>query len=398
VPFRHAPAVLIGQAFPDTICAEVSPCRLLAPPCFQSQAQLDAQLLFQLKDDRWKQAYVQTHNQVLLLQDSPHEDLRKKLDSWLLDVGIAYQHIKELLCAKVRQAETCSLQDLGFDTEERRTNHLLELQSQLEILESESPIDGIPCRGWLKLNIEDVKKGRAGLLDLWMNQDWAGRNGWDLESMHRERLAFRRWLEAYTGTEASIIDATSHPGPKRHGLAPPDLGEELECDPYFLEACALVRFRARFADSASTVVYLSNCEVREELTTRELAEVARLQSRPDTGFEMQAARSQRMLSQGIVVGTKKMTSDEAFLFNLLKAENPERPGWALSYREIGKMLNCSPTEVQRRRRALEGRLGGDFPGIIREARVKNEKGVNPATCGSGGKVNTQNLFLDAKAD
>jgi hypothetical protein len=43
-----------------------------------------------------------------------------------------------------------------------------------------------------------------------------------------------------------------------------------------LEACAQVRYRARFADNANTVVYLADCELREELTAEERDELAKL--------------------------------------------------------------------------------------------------------------------------
>ena len=62
------------------------------------------------------------------------------------------------------------------------------------------------------------------------------------------------------------------------GISPPHFGEKYVIIREFLDACAQVRYRARFADNANTVVYLADCELREELTTPELDEVAKLKA------------------------------------------------------------------------------------------------------------------------
>ena len=81
------------------------------------------------------------------------------------------------------------------------------------------------------------------------------------------------------GTPANIYDMTTKQ--RREGIAPPDLGEKFEQNPQFLEACAQVRYRARFADNAGSVVYLTDCEPpREELDAAELDEVAKLRGQP----------------------------------------------------------------------------------------------------------------------
>jgi hypothetical protein len=88
-------------------------------------------------------------------------------------------------------------------------------------------------------------------------------------------------LVTHTGTPANIYDMTTKQ--RREGIAPPDLGEKFEQNPQFLEACAQVRYRARFADNAGTVVFLSDCESpREELDAAELDEVAKLRGAPAT--------------------------------------------------------------------------------------------------------------------
>jgi hypothetical protein len=184
-------------------------------------------------------------------------------------------------------------------------------------------------------------------------------------------------------------------------VAPPDFGERDESNPQFLVACARVRYRARFADNAGTVVYLADCEVNEEPAVTELDEIERLLGIDDPKqFEL-LAETQRMLSDGIMLNigplVERMAPDERLLFNWLVAKNPSRPGWALSYRGIGERLSVSQTEVQRRREALEQKYGRDITRFIAEARAKNEKGVNPDLCDSGQKVKTNNVTPDDEA-
>lgn len=90
------------------------------------------------------------------------------------------------------------------------------------------PIGGVPCKGRLKLTLDDLTT--------------------------RER---------------------------RQGIAPPSFGERHDQDQKLQVACAMVRYRARFADNTGTVVFLSDCESpREELDAAELDEVAKLRGQP----------------------------------------------------------------------------------------------------------------------
>jgi hypothetical protein len=107
------------------------------------------------------------------------------------------------------------------------------------------------------------------------------------------------------------------------------------------------------------------------------------------------AQAQRTLSSGVLLngpGTKDMTESECLLFNLLREDNPKRKGWALSYREIGRRLNVSHTEVDRMRRGFEARHAGTmYVRAIAEAREKNDKGrIAPDLCDSGRQIKTKN--------
>ncbi len=275
-PNRRAKTVFTCEPFPEAVCVEISPCRLLPPPCYQTLEEFESQRDGHFFFDPWRWIYLQTHNQVLLLEPSDDGPLQERLDKWLAAMRKAYEYEAGAWHDRIKRATTATLQELGFDTEEQRAKRLVELRGQLDIVESENPIDGVPCKGRLRLTLADVKRGREGIRDDWMHEDWANKNGEDLGVMARERRAFRRWLETHTGTRANIIDATTRPSQLRQGIEPPHFGEKYENNPQFLEACAQVRHRARFADNANTVVYLADCETRPELTSPELDEAAKL--------------------------------------------------------------------------------------------------------------------------
>lgn len=279
-PSRRAKAVFCGEPFPEAVCVEISPCRLLPPPCYQSREEFESQRDGHFFFEPWRWIYFQTHNQVLILEPSDDGPLQDRLDKLLAAMRAAYEQEAALWRDRIKRVKTATLQELGFDTEELRANKLRELQAQLDMVESENPIDGMPCKGRLKLTLEDVKRGHEGIRDAWMHEDWANKNGEELGMMFRQRHVFRRWLEARTGTRATVFDMTARE--RRQEIAPPSFGERFENNPQFLEGCAQVRYRARFADNANTVVYLTDCELREELTSLELDEVAKLAGATDS--------------------------------------------------------------------------------------------------------------------
>lgn len=282
-PNLRAKPVFSREPFPEAVCVKIVPCRLLAPPCYKSRPDFEAQLPCHSTFEPWKWVYLQTHDQVLILETSDDGPLQERLDKWLAAMRVAYERETALWRDRIKHVTTASLNELGFETEEQRGKRLAEYRGQLDIVESERPIDGVPCKGRLSLTMEDVKLGREGIRDAWMHEDWANKNGEDLGLMARARRAFRRWLEIHTGTRANIIDATTHPSQLRQGIAPPSFGEGFDSDPRFLEACARVRYRAHFADNANTVVYLADCETRAELTSPELDEVTKLKGGMQTG-------------------------------------------------------------------------------------------------------------------
>jgi hypothetical protein len=254
----------------------------------------------------------------------------------LATMRAAYEHESHILRAEIERQKTKPLAELGYENEEQRKKHVLELQAVLEnIVESETPIDNAICKGRLNWTLADVRRGHEGIRDAWLHEDWALKNGEDLGAMFRERFFFLKWLETHTGTPANIIDATSRPTTQRHGISPPGFGEKYEQDPRFLDACASVCFRARFADNAGSVVYLENCEIREELTAEERNEVAQLTTtatppEPIPWHTEGFATIRRCNDKGEVIATLPLANEFRALCQLLA----ERPDQTAQYSEI----------------------------------------------------------------
>ena len=307
---------------------------LLAPPCYQSAEDFENQRPCHRTFEPWKWIYLQTHNQALILESADDGPLQERLDKWLAAMRTACEHESHVLRAEIERQKTKPLAELGCENEEQRKKHVLELQAVLEnIVESETPIDNAICKGRLKLTLADVKRGREGIRDAWLHEDWARKEGEDLDVMFRERLFFLKWLETHTGTPANVSDLTT--GERRHGILPPGFGEKYEQDPRFLEACASVRFRARFADNAGSVVYLETCEIREELTTEERNEVAQLTTtatapEPIPWHTEGFATIRRCNDKGEVIATLPLANEFRALSQLLA----ERPDQTAPYSEI----------------------------------------------------------------
>jgi len=273
-PLRQVRAVFLCEPFPAAVCIDISPWRLLPPPCYKSRKDFDAQLLCHSQFEPWKWVYWKTHGEALVLKPSDDSALQKELEGWLVKMRAAYELQAALWRSKIERVKTATLEELRFQTEQERANELVELQEQLNIVESENPIDGVVCKGRLKLTLEDVKRGCEGIRDTWLHQQWAKETGADLAIMARERRVYRDWLVSHTGTPAIVYDSRIRE--QRQGIEPPNFGGRFDEIPQFLEACAPVRYRARFADNAGTAVYLADCELRTELTVDELDEVRKL--------------------------------------------------------------------------------------------------------------------------
>jgi hypothetical protein len=265
VPREGAAVVFSCEPFPEAVCVEISRCRLLAPPCFASRADFDCQLPYLPARDPWRSVYWQSHHEVLILAPSDDGPLKKRLAEWRAKKRVEYEHRAGAWRTKIKQVATAALHELRLNTEEQRAERLVECQDQLHMAETAHR---------LKLTLAGVKRGCEGIRDAWMHEEWARKNGENLGAMKGERVAFRQWLETHTGTPANAFDART--GQAHQGIDPPSFDEKCESDPRFLEACALVRYRARFADNAASVVYLADCELRSELTAVERAEVAEL--------------------------------------------------------------------------------------------------------------------------
>src|SRR5262249_30184565 len=78
-PNRHAKAVFTCDPFPDAVCVEIAPCRLLPPPCYKSREDFDSQLPCHSTFEPWKWIYWQTNREVLILEPSDDGPLQERL-------------------------------------------------------------------------------------------------------------------------------------------------------------------------------------------------------------------------------------------------------------------------------------------------------------------------------
>ena len=251
---RDAPAVFSREPFPEAVCVEISPRRLLAPPCYGSRKDFEEQLLAHPTPQSWERTYWQTHGDILILRPEDDGMLKERLDRVHSLIG----DYRRDVAAFRERAKGCSE----------------ELQKELDIIERDFRLGPLGCRDWLNVTLTDIKRGCEGIRDDWMRENWANENGENLNLMMEERRLHCGWLQTHTGSPDMVINATSRESGQR--VVPPLFGEKFEGDPCFQEACASVRYRARFADNAKTFVYLANCELREELTAQEVDEAAEL--------------------------------------------------------------------------------------------------------------------------
>jgi hypothetical protein len=324
-PMRQAKAVFRDEPFPEAVCIEIKPCRLLAPPCYQSKEEFDRQLPGHYVLEPWRAFYWDTHREILLLSPSDDGPLKDYFGKWLAAMRAAYQREADALHAQIDHMKSAPLTQLGLDNEDQRDARIKEAEAQLGILDSNNPIEGVPCKGWLNLTFDDIKRGCEGIRDAWMHRRWASENGQDLAEMRREQRVFRRWLEIHTGTPATVFHSTTRQ--LRYEIMPPNFGERFESDPRFLEACAKVRYRARLADNASTVVYLADCEIREELTAEERKEATKLSKnqkarRPKSWHTRGFTAIRRINGNGEVSDTLPLNNEFRALCQLL-SESPD---------------------------------------------------------------------------
>lgn len=274
--FPGFPAVLSREPFPEAVCVEISPCRLLAPPCYESRKELESQFFGHFVMEPWRAVYRQTHQEALFLKPEDDDPLKRVRANWIKAMRGAYLSERSKWQSEIKRRRTAPLAKLNIPSESYRRNLIDAAKEQLAIVESPNPITGVPCKGWLNLSLDDVKRGCEGIRDAWMQEKWSNENEVNLGTMGRERSVYSRWLKAHTGTSANVFDANTRQ--TRLEISPPSFGEHPDLNPQFLEGCAKVGFRARFGDNAKTVVYLAHCEVREELTAAELDELKRLNS------------------------------------------------------------------------------------------------------------------------
>ncbi|MBE0545961.1 MAG: hypothetical protein IH623_31935 [Verrucomicrobia bacterium] len=89
-PIKEAD-IFTGEPFPDAVCVEISPCRLLAPPCYKSRADFESQVDAHLALEPWKWIYCHTHNEILYPEPSDDDPLQEYLNARLVEIRAAYE-------------------------------------------------------------------------------------------------------------------------------------------------------------------------------------------------------------------------------------------------------------------------------------------------------------------
>lgn len=267
---------LVASAFPEVLCDSIEPCRLLAPPCYDSMEEFEAVLRTLPLLDPWAFLYWETHQEVLTPEASDDVDLQARLESWLARLKPQQLREQRFWRMELARLQRGSLPELGMSSEGEREERVKEAAEQVALRESIDRIDGIPTAGWLTLTLEEVRCGVGGLRDPVMIERWARKNGLDLNDMARERADFAKWLARQTGTPCSVIEGDT--GCRAERIRSPNLCGLRRESPQFLEACARVRYRARFPDAQDTTLYLEACEVRKCNAVEELREAVQLRT------------------------------------------------------------------------------------------------------------------------
>lgn len=241
------------------------------------------------------------------------------------------------------------------------------------------------------VTLDMIRRGWGGLRDLYMEREWARMFGVDLKTIPFNAAAFRTWLEAHAyNARHSTTDL--HTLQISTGLC-------LRLAPWQWEILeATVAYEIRFADGSRC--WLSGMQVRPITDSQEMEDFEKLESlSPRSAVETQVPDCRTEFEERFVGAllvpdsalAKGMSRNESDLYNLLVAKTNRGNGKVRSYREIGRILGVSATEVQRRREALEERHGPMIARLLAAARSGHRRGVHPELCNSGSKRRTANF-------
>lgn len=274
------PALPDGAQWTENPLPEVAPvgitnCRLLPPPCLGSENEWQTRF-----PEEWEAVYWKTHGQRLHLSPSDDAPLLQRLADYK---DVEREDYEEKLAAAVEQTKDADQRALCLERLEESYNAPLRVKKF-----------GLEFAGRLNMSLGMVKRGCGELpgeplgcsciRDAYLVQRWAESAKVDLREMDRRRGEFRLWVNEHVGRPAMVTDLRRKE--TREGFVSPKFSGDR--DPRFKTLCSAVRFRVEFADKPA--VYLTDCEVRQELRPEELKELKR-----DLGF---ATRHERKIRKG----------------------------------------------------------------------------------------------------
>jgi hypothetical protein len=140
-----------------------------------------------------------------------------------------------------------------------------------------------------------------------------------------------------------------------------------------------VTHKIEFEDGQNA--YLCGIDIRKFLQPAELREINLIRSSQNQSHTKKPNKIDEVLGRkiimdaGALVGFNDLSDIQIEVFNLLRTENPDRPGYMLPYKEIGKRVGKSKETVRRIRLAIEST--DNLASFIIEARAKNDGKVAP---------------------
>lgn len=277
--------------FHDSPPKEILPCRLLAPPCYESEDEANQNrpanwpdCLIRIPEAKWglKAVYWKTHGEALWVKPE-HEGeprgpkgtrkggpLRKLLAQLHWAARADRRRDVAAWEQEIRKRAELQLEKLKYTSEEHRQQRLGEARQQLEACK----------RYWRSietLTLDDFKRGcwsgeGDSPRDGFLVSDWAERTGVDLIQMDRDAEACREWIKKH------CQNATAFVQDHRHGMRLNRIESKLLFDVNEKDALdtmlALVRYKIMFEDGS--LLFLAACEMRQ-LRSSELAEVGALE-------------------------------------------------------------------------------------------------------------------------
>lgn len=265
-----------AELFPECAPVKITACRLLPPPCRESEAEW----LMTMRET-WERVAWETFGHCLCLGSRDDKPLQERLDAYKKAAQISY--VRETDAAKMMPDAAA------------RARRIEELEHTYN-----APLGNYnrqQVAGILNLTLDMVRRGcgelpgdlpgRGCIRDRYLVEQWSRLHGVDLKQMDQHRADCRKWVEKRMGRPALIHNLKTRV--KESGAAPLDFLPTESNDLRWLAYCASVTRRVEFADKSAA--YVTGCDVREALRAEEWRELRDLGM--ETPHERRVSRARR---------------------------------------------------------------------------------------------------------